>query len=67
MSGRGDGGNGPAGPRPRRSVRFRPEPPVDPGVRSVKFCVRTAHSRVTQKYDGGASLQRAWIETWEAA
>jgi hypothetical protein len=25
-------------------------------VRSVKFCARTAHTTVTEKYDGGAAL-----------
>ncbi|TXS37913.1 hypothetical protein EAO72_32185 [Streptomyces sp. or43] len=40
-------------------------------VRSVKFCVRAAHTRVTQKYDVGMA-QRArncWVRSqfWEAA
>ncbi len=26
------------------------------GVRSVKFCALTAHTTVTEKYDGGAAL-----------
>lgn len=37
-----------------------------PGVRSVKFCARTAHTRVTEKYDGGAA-HTASERTWEAA
>lgn len=47
-------------------------PPFDvvrgtfPGVRSVKFCARTAHTRVTEKYDGGAALT-ACGRFWEAA
>jgi hypothetical protein len=36
------------------------------GVRSVKFCPRTAHSTVTEKYDGGAA-HTALGRFWEAA
>jgi hypothetical protein len=35
-------------------------------VRSVKFCARTAHTRVTEKYDGGAA-HTACGRHWEAA
>jgi hypothetical protein len=35
-------------------------------VQSVKFCVRTAHSTVTEKYDGGAA-HTASGQLWEAA
>ncbi|QFZ74431.1 hypothetical protein GFH48_15245 [Streptomyces fagopyri] len=35
-------------------------------VRSVKFCARTAHTRVTEKYDGGAA-HTASGQFWEAA
>jgi len=35
-------------------------------VRFVKFCVRTAHSTVTEKYDGGAA-HTASGRFWEAA
>lgn len=35
-------------------------------VRSVKFCARTAHSTVTEKYDGGAA-HTACGRHWEAA
>jgi len=35
-------------------------------VRSVKFCAHTAHSRVTEKYDGGAA-HTARGRHWEAA
>ncbi|WP_159772662.1 hypothetical protein [Streptomyces sp. HM190] len=37
-----------------------------PGVRSVKFCARTARTRVTEKYDGGAA-HTAHGRFWEAA
>jgi hypothetical protein len=36
------------------------------GVRSVKFSARTAHSTVTEKYDGGAA-HTARGRFWEAA
>jgi hypothetical protein len=39
---------------------------ISSGVRSVKFCARTAHSRVTEKYDGGAA-HTACGRIWEAA
>lgn len=35
-------------------------------VQSVKFCARTAHIAVTEKYDGGAALT-AHRTIWEAA
>ncbi len=35
-------------------------------VRSVKFCARTAHTTVTEKYDGGAA-HTAQGRLWEAA
>ncbi|GAA4818503.1 hypothetical protein GCM10023220_59100 [Streptomyces ziwulingensis] len=35
-------------------------------VRSVKFCVRTAHTTVTEKYDGRAA-HTALGRFWEAA
>lgn len=35
-------------------------------VRSVKFCARTAHTRVTEKYDGRAA-HTACGRHWEAA
>lgn len=35
-------------------------------VRYVKFCARTAHSTVTEKYDGGAA-HTAQGRLWEAA
>jgi len=35
-------------------------------VRYVKFCARTAHSTVTEKYDGG-SAHSAQGRLWEAA
>jgi len=35
-------------------------------VQSVKFCVRTAHTGVTEKYDGDAALT-ARGRLWEAA
>ncbi|BBC33151.1 hypothetical protein SGFS_044450 [Streptomyces graminofaciens] len=47
-------------------------PPFDvlrgtfPAVRSVKFCARTAHTGVTEKYDGGAA-HTACGRFWEAA
>ncbi|MRT44419.1 hypothetical protein FGX00_00900, partial [Xylella fastidiosa subsp. multiplex] len=34
-------------------------------VRSVKFCARTAHTGVTEKYDGGAA-HTACGRNWEA-
>jgi hypothetical protein len=38
---------------------------IFPGVRYVKFCARTAHSTITEKYDGGAAHTARTI--WEAA
>ncbi|QEV27642.1 hypothetical protein CP976_28360 [Streptomyces coeruleorubidus] len=35
-------------------------------VRSVKFCALTAHTTVTEKYDGDAA-RSAHGRTWEAA
>lgn len=35
-------------------------------VRSVKFCTLTAHTTVTEKYDGGAA-HTAHGRHWEAA
>ncbi|GGP93713.1 hypothetical protein GCM10010266_15960 [Streptomyces griseomycini] len=35
-------------------------------VRSVKFCALTAHTTVTEKYDGGAA-HTACGRQWEAA
>jgi hypothetical protein len=35
-------------------------------VQSVKFCARTAHGTVTEKYDGGAAYT-AYGRLWEAA
>jgi hypothetical protein len=36
------------------------------GVRSMKFCARTAHTTVTEKYDGRAA-HTARGRFWEAA
>ncbi|TXS67169.1 hypothetical protein EAO76_30335 [Streptomyces sp. sk2.1] len=56
------------------TTRFVPrivESTATAAVRSVKFCVRAAHTRVTQKYDG-CTAQRARkgcvrSQIWEAA
>lgn len=56
-------GRGPFLPAPDT---FTPVCVTFTAVRSVKFCARTAHSTVTEKYDGRAA-HTACGRLWEAA
>jgi hypothetical protein len=48
------------------SIRFETTRTAFATVRSVKFCARTAHTGVTEKYDGRAA-HTACGRNWEAA
>ncbi|THA70246.1 hypothetical protein E6P78_09715 [Streptomyces sp. A0958] len=54
-----------------RSAAGAERPPASAAVRSVKFCVRAAHTGVTQKYDVGMArrVRNGCVgpRIWEAA